>query len=170
MRKKQKLIPLKSVEEIPEHMTETEAAEFYDTHSLGELWDQLVPVEEEFTFAPLSPKKRLSVTLRKDMIDRLKMVAGAKGWPLGTVVWLWLRQRLMKEEARMAIAEAQPRHAVTKEQMIRALESLPEDATVEDAIDCLVLLGKVAHGLAAADAGQKVSQEEARRRASQWFK
>ncbi len=51
----------------------------------------------------------------------------------------------------------------TKEQMIKAIADLPEDATVHDAMERLYLLYKVERGLAQAEAGQKVSQEEARR-------
>ena len=58
----------------------------------------------------------------------------------------------------------------TKDQMIKAIEDLPEDATVEDAMERLYLLYKVERGLAQAEAGQKVSQEEARRRMGQWLK
>lgn len=56
-----------------------------------------------------------------------------------------------------------------KEEILQALKSLPEDATVEDAMERLYLLSKIRRGLAQADAGQKVSQEEARRRASEWL-
>ena len=59
---------------------------------------------------------------------------------------------------------------LTKDQMIKALRDLPPDATVEDAIERLYLLYKVERGIAQADAGQKVSQEEARRRMAQWLK
>lgn len=59
---------------------------------------------------------------------------------------------------------------LTKEQMIKALQDLPADATVEDAIERLYLLHKVERGIAQADSGQKMSQEEARRRMAQWLK
>lgn len=58
----------------------------------------------------------------------------------------------------------------TKEQMIKVFQDLPDDATVEDAMERLYLLYKVERGIAQADAGQKVSQEEARRRMAQWLK
>lgn len=52
----------------------------------------------------------------------------------------------------------------TKERIFKALENLPDDADIEDAIERLYLLYKVERGIAQADAGQKVSQEEARKR------
>lgn len=57
----------------------------------------------------------------------------------------------------------------TKEQMLKAIRELPNDATVEDAMERLYLLYKVERGIAQAEAGQKVSQEEARSRMARWF-
>jgi len=57
----------------------------------------------------------------------------------------------------------------TKEQMLQAIRELPNDATVEDAMERLYLLYKVERGIAQADAGQKVSQEEARARMARWL-
>ncbi len=57
----------------------------------------------------------------------------------------------------------------TKEQMLKAIHALPDDATVEDAMERLYLLYKVEQGIAQADAGQKVSQEEARKRMTRWL-
>lgn len=51
----------------------------------------------------------------------------------------------------------------TKEQMIKVIQDLPEDATVEDAMERLYFLYKIERGIAQAEAGQKVSQKEARR-------
>lgn len=94
---RKRLKPIRSIDEIPEHMTEDEAAEFYSTHSLAEIWDQLEPVEEEFRIA-VSPWKRISLKLPEALIERLKTVAQAKGIPLRTLMWLWLRERLQAEE------------------------------------------------------------------------
>jgi hypothetical protein len=57
----------------------------------------------------------------------------------------------------------------TKEEMLRAITELPDDATIEDAMECLYLLYKVERGMAQADAGQKVSQDEARKWMAQWL-
>ena len=58
----------------------------------------------------------------------------------------------------------------TKEQMLQLIQGLPDNATVEDAMERLYLLYKVERGIAQADAGQKVSQEDARRRMARWLK
>jgi hypothetical protein len=56
-----------------------------------------------------------------------------------------------------------------KEQMLQAIRELPDEATVEDAMERLYLLYKVERGIAQADAGQKVSQEAARTRMARWL-
>lgn len=56
--------------------------------------------------------------------------------------------------------------SIAAKQLLRdAVEHLPEDATVEDAMDRLYFLAKVAQGLDAADRGEVVSHEEAKRAA-----
>lgn len=51
-----------------------------------------------------------------------------------------------------------------KQKVLEAMEKLPPDATVEDAIERLVLLAKIERGLAELDAGQGVDHSEAKRR------
>ena len=58
----------------------------------------------------------------------------------------------------------------TKEQMLRAIQELPDNASVEDAMERLYLLETIERGIAQADAAQKISQQEARRRMAQWLK
>ena len=54
--------------------------------------------------------------------------------------------------------------SIAAKQLLReAVERLPEDATVEDAMERLYFLAKVARGLEAADRGDLVEHEEARR-------
>jgi predicted transcriptional regulator len=57
-----------------------------------------------------------------------------------------------------------------REEMVKAIQDLPADATIEDAMERLYLLAKIERGLAQAEAGQKVSQEEARRRMARWLR
>jgi predicted transcriptional regulator len=53
---------------------------------------------------------------------------------------------------------------VSAKQLLRdVVERLPEDATVEDAMDGLYFLAKAARGIEAADRGEIVSHEDARR-------
>ena len=58
----------------------------------------------------------------------------------------------------------------TKQQMLKAIEELPDDASVEDALDRLYLLYKVDKGLGQADRGELISQEDVRQRMAKWLK
>ena len=52
----------------------------------------------------------------------------------------------------------------TKQKVLEAVEQLPPDATVEDAMERLYFLYKIERGLAEADAGQTVPHEEVKKR------
>lgn len=58
----------------------------------------------------------------------------------------------------------------TKQQILKAIERLPEDASIEDALERLYLLYKIERGLRQADDGELISQEEARQRMAKWLK
>ncbi len=58
----------------------------------------------------------------------------------------------------------------TKQEMLKAIGELPDEANVEDALERLYLLYKVEKGIKQADAGELVSQDEARRRMAKWLK
>jgi len=51
-----------------------------------------------------------------------------------------------------------------KQQILKAIEDLPDDAEVGDALDRLYLLYKVERGLRQADAEEMLSPEEVRQR------
>ncbi len=57
----------------------------------------------------------------------------------------------------------------TKREILESLERLPDDATIEDAIERLIVLYKVQHGLEQLDRGEGVPHEEAKRRIRQWL-
>jgi predicted transcriptional regulator len=57
----------------------------------------------------------------------------------------------------------------TKQQIPKAIKDLPEDASVEDAIDRLSLLYKINKGIRQADQGQLITQDEVRQRMAQWL-
>ncbi len=59
---------------------------------------------------------------------------------------------------------------IAKEQAIKAIQDLPQNASIEDAMEKLYLLYKVNRGIKQADAGQKISQEEAKKRMEKWLK
>ena len=57
-----------------------------------------------------------------------------------------------------------------RQQMLKAIEELPDDAGVEEALDRLYLLYKVERGLRQADRGELLSQEEVRERMAKGLK
>jgi hypothetical protein len=58
----------------------------------------------------------------------------------------------------------------TKQQILKAIEALPDDAGVEEALDRLYLLYKVERGLRQADRDELIGQEEVRERMAKWLK
>ena len=52
----------------------------------------------------------------------------------------------------------------TKQRLVEAVQSLPDDATVEEAMERLYFLAKVKRGLEDAKAGRTVPHEEIERR------
>ena len=51
-----------------------------------------------------------------------------------------------------------------KQRALDAVQRLPEDATVEDAIERLCFIAKVQKGIRELDAGQGIAHEDAKRR------
>jgi predicted transcriptional regulator len=51
-----------------------------------------------------------------------------------------------------------------KDEMVRAVQDLPEDATVEDAIERLYFLAKIERGLEQAEAGNTISHVDVKAR------
>ena len=51
-----------------------------------------------------------------------------------------------------------------RDRILEALRDLPEDASVDDAIERLVFLAKIDAGLAELDAGEGVPHDEVKRR------
>ena len=58
----------------------------------------------------------------------------------------------------------------SKQEVLKAIEALPDEAGIEDVMGRLYLLYKIQRGIEQADAGQTVTQEEARKRMSRWLR
>ena len=56
-----------------------------------------------------------------------------------------------------------PKH-LTRDRIIECLSEMPADATIDDAIERLLFLGKIEAGLLELDAGQGISHHDAKRR------
>ena len=58
----------------------------------------------------------------------------------------------------------------SKELVIEAVKSLPEDAAIEDAMERLFVLTKIERGIEEANAGQTIPHEEVKGRLAKWLK
>ena len=61
-------------------------------------------------------------------------------------------------------------NATTKAQIRTLLDRMPEEVTVEEVIDELLLRLKVSRGFAQIDAGQGVPHDQAKQTMSRWLK
>ncbi|MYC35406.1 MAG: hypothetical protein F4X66_00595 [Chloroflexi bacterium] len=57
-----------------------------------------------------------------------------------------------------------------KEEVLELMEKLPDDATIEDAIERLIVLYRIQQGLEQLDKWEGIPQEEAKKRIRQWLK
>ena len=58
----------------------------------------------------------------------------------------------------------------TKEKLLHAVEDLPAEATIEDAMERFLFLAKVERGLQQADKGETISHGDVRERMAKWLK
>ena len=58
----------------------------------------------------------------------------------------------------------------TKEKMLEAVQDLPEDSSIEDAMERLLFLAKVEKGILQADAGRTMPHEQVKERVAKWLK
>lgn len=57
-----------------------------------------------------------------------------------------------------------------KEKVMQAVQGLPEDAAIEDAMEKLLFIAKIEMGLQQADSGQTISHDEVKKRVEKWLK
>jgi predicted transcriptional regulator len=60
-------------------------------------------------------------------------------------------------------------NAMTKKEILKALDALPEDATIEDAMERLYLLHKIERGLKQIEEGKDLTQEEVKAQLAKWM-
>jgi hypothetical protein len=76
---------------ISQARTLDEIADFWDTHSLADYWDQTHEVEFE-----IRAKRRRRVTLDPEVYERIEAQARVRGILPETLVNLWLVERLQE--------------------------------------------------------------------------
>lgn len=57
-----------------------------------------------------------------------------------------------------------------KQRVLKAVKSLPKDASYADAIEQVLFLAKIEKGLAQADAGRTLSHEKVKRKLKKWLR
>ena len=56
-----------------------------------------------------------------------------------------------------------------RDKAIRAMQDMPDDASVEDIMERLLLLAKIERGIAQIDSGQGIPHEQAKERMAKWL-
>ncbi|MBX7235106.1 MAG: BrnA antitoxin family protein [Caldilineales bacterium] len=74
--------------------TDDEMAEFWDTHSLADYWDQTREVQFDVRAA-----RRRRVTMETDLYERVEIWARQRGLMPETLVNLWVAERLELQQA-----------------------------------------------------------------------
>jgi predicted transcriptional regulator len=59
---------------------------------------------------------------------------------------------------------------ITKEKAIELIKSLPDEFSIEDLMDRMILLNKIEIGLKQAEAGETYTTEQAKRMVKEWSK
>ena len=57
-----------------------------------------------------------------------------------------------------------------RERVIQTVQDLPDDATVEDAMERLLLLAKIERGIELVDSGQAIAHSQIKERIAKWLK
>ncbi|HUW07669.1 MAG TPA: hypothetical protein VMW01_15580 [Williamwhitmania sp.] len=59
---------------------------------------------------------------------------------------------------------------ITKENLIQAINKMPDKFSVDDIIEELVLLSKIEHGLADVESGRVYSKKQVEKKMAKWLK
>ena len=80
---------------IPKFRSEAEEARFWDTHDSTEFLTGFTPAK--LTFPRPTPKVLVSIRLPKGEVVVLRRLAARKGLGYGSLIRLWLTERLLEE-------------------------------------------------------------------------
>jgi hypothetical protein len=78
---------------IPKFSSIDELVEFFETHDLGEYWDQMPEAHFDIDIK----RKTHIFAIDEDLADRLTEVAKAKRIPSETLINVWLREKLLEQ-------------------------------------------------------------------------
>jgi predicted DNA binding CopG/RHH family protein len=108
---KTKLTPAKLP--LPKFGSDKEAAEFFDSHSIAEIWDQLPPAKPAKLSVALSSsirerhraaKSPISIRLVPEQIAAAKKIAAAKSVGYQTQLRMWIAEGIQREAKRAGSA------------------------------------------------------------------
>lgn len=92
------LIPVTSYDQVPEGMTEDEAHEFWSTHEFTEEYIASAPVTED-DLPPIGPPRTWrAVHLRREVFDKARKLARARGVTVNDLVDTLVTQALAADE------------------------------------------------------------------------
>ena len=80
---------------IPRFRSEAEEARFWDTHDSTDFLSEFKPAR--LTFPRPKPKVLVSIRLAKPDVALLRRVAARKGLGYGSLIRMWLTERLLDE-------------------------------------------------------------------------
>ena len=86
---------MSEIKKIPEFKSYEEMAEFWDTHSLADYWEQTEPAEFEIS---RHARRRYLIAVDRDLLSRVQRVARIRGLSTESLVNLLLEQRLNEVE------------------------------------------------------------------------
>jgi len=57
-----------------------------------------------------------------------------------------------------------------KEKVLQAISNMPDDASIEDAMERILFLAKIDKGIIQADTGQTIAHEQVKERMKKWLR
>lgn len=90
-----------SKNEIPQNMSEDEAAEFWSTHAMSEELLESSILEDEDDLPKRSTAKSISIRLDQDLLSRIQNVAKQKQIGYQTLMKYFLIERVYEEEKKL---------------------------------------------------------------------
>lgn len=101
LRKKGEMYMRKKKSKFPDFnkMSYEEEANWWDTHDLGDYWDELEDVDIVFDLK--KPRDQtLILRLQKELKDRLERVARSRGLNISTLARMWLIEKLRESHTK----------------------------------------------------------------------
>ena len=86
----------KPVSRIPDFKSRQEEAEFWDTHSIADYWDELKPVKVRFA---KNLSEGITIRLDPETLKTVRAQAREKGLGPTTLIRMWILERVKKERA-----------------------------------------------------------------------